>query len=231
MNREIINIAGWILKGFELMAAIAGFCYWSQVKNSYWKWFPVYLSFIVVAEWAGWYMDYTQHAALNQAFYHYIVLPVEFLFFFWLLSRQTIAPGLKRLSITGTFVYLLVWLFDTYLRSTDFYRTSYSFPSISYTTGNLVLLVLILSFLIKLVRSDDILHFKKNPLFWVCIGLLAFYLGTAPYYGLRNMMYKNHKTVFWAYTYLSFILNYCMYSLFTISFICRKPNSLYSSPS
>jgi hypothetical protein len=231
MNRETIDILNWILRLFECLAAVTGLYYWSTIKHSYWKWFALYLCFIAISELFGWLLSQIDRPDLNRNFYHYLVIPVEFIFFFWLFARQSAGHTIKRLAILATLSFVSCWAIDTFLLNTVFYKTLYWFSSLSYTIGNLFLLLFCMHFLIRLARSNDILHFKHNPMFWVCIGLLIFYMGTAPYYGLRNMLYKNYTDVFWTYTKLGFIFNYSMYSLFITSFLCRVPNLPSSLPS
>jgi hypothetical protein len=60
-------------------------------------------------------------------------------------------------------------------------------------------------------------------MFWTALGLIIFYLGTFPLYALRNTLVKHYLSVFTGYYYVSFVLNYCMYILFSIGFICHKP--------
>ncbi len=66
-------------------------------------------------------------------------------------------------------------------------------------------------------------------LFWVSLGLLLYYLGTFPYYGLRNTFVKDFHDVFVTYTYIEYFLNSLMYLMFTISFIWGNPNIESSS--
>lgn len=103
------------------------------------------------------------------------------------------------------------------------------FNSFSSTVGNLLLLILIWSFFIQLVSSNAILTFRRNMLFWVSLGLLLFYLGAFPYYGLRNILARDFKEVYIIYTYIVYVLDILMYVMFTISFIWGKPNISASS--
>ena len=91
------------------------------------------------------------------------------------------------------------------------------------------MLILILSYFFQLVTSNSILNFKNNMLFWVCLGMLLYYLGTFPYFGLRNTFATNFQDVFNTYTYIAYFLNALMYLMFTISFIWGKPNIESSS--
>jgi hypothetical protein len=208
----------------EALACISGFLYWKKIKASYWKWFPVYLLFVVLSEFAGHYFRFHGMVQANKDFFDYFEIPVEFFFFFWVFYNSFENPKNKRLPIVCAGIYLVCWLTDVLYFSNHVYW----FYSFSYTIGNLLLLILILRYFIQLVTSDAILTFKNNMLFWVGTGLLLYYLGTFPYYGLRNTMVNGYHDLFQKYSYIMFILNCLMYLSFSFSFIWGRPNTTSS---
>lgn len=214
-----------LLKILEAIAALTGFIYWKKIKQSYWKWFPIYLLFIVIAEFLGHYLNSHELRTYNKNLYHYLVIPLEYCFLYWLFYKEH--HSLKKLLLSfGS--YGLIWIVDTILILKNAYGTQFPAGSLSMSVGNLILLILVINFFIKFLNTDRILQFKTDMMFWVCLGILIFYLGTFPYFGLRNILFLKYKALFWNYTYLFFILNYIMYLLFAISFIWGKPNSIYS---
>src|ERR1044071_5925628 len=73
----------------ELAACITGFIYWKKIKDSYWKWFAIYLLLIVLTEVAALFIAYQlKDAALNGKLYSYFGIPLQFLFFSWLFARE-----------------------------------------------------------------------------------------------------------------------------------------------
>lgn len=66
-------------------------------------------------------------------------------------------------------------------------------------------------------------------LFWISLGLLIYYLGAFPYYGMRNVLAKEYKEIYITYGYIIYVLDILMYVMFTISFIWGKPNIASSS--
>ena len=85
-------------------------------------------------------------------------------------------------------------------------------------------IVLMLIFFINFSKSDAILKYQSSMMFWVCIGLMIFYVGTLPFYGLRTTLYHLDKHFFYVYWNIQFVLNYLMYTLFAVAFIWGKPN-------
>ena len=222
---ETIDVLYLILNIFEAIAAVVGFLYFNKIKNSFWKWFPYYLTFIIISDIISRNFAKYDLRLTCKIFYGYFEIPVEFFFFFWLFHKSFDQTKYKRLPIICAVIYTASWIADmVYFSTLDFW-----FYSISYTIGNLLLLVLILRYFIQLVTSNAILNFKQDMLFWVSTGLLLFYLGTFPYYGLRNTLVYKYRELYTTYSYIMYVLNSLMYLMFTFSFIWGKPNIKYSS--
>ncbi len=185
-----------ILRIFEAIAFLTGLVYWKKIKNTYWVWFVLYLLFIVLSEAIGTYFI-TANKHANLAFFNYFEIPIEFIFFFSLFHQSYKLSKYKWLPIVCMAVFLVSWIMDLLY----FSKLQFFFYSFSYTIGNLLLLILILGYFIRLVTSDAILNFSHDMLFWVSTGLLLYYLGTFPFYGLRNTLTKNYKEVYITYHY------------------------------
>jgi hypothetical protein len=217
---DTIALIRWGLNVCELAACITGFLYWRK-QQGYWRWFPIYLAVIVCIELVGKYFWYVRHdVQVNAAIYRYLGLPIQFLFFYWLF-RQYFTKNdtpLKHWPYIGALIYLLSWVVDAIWLS----NIKFWFSSFSYTIGNIILLVLLFAFFIRMLRSEDILNYKTSQMFWVALGLLFFYLGTLPFYGLRNTLSENYYDLFMVYWYIHFALDYLMYIFFILSFVWGK---------
>jgi hypothetical protein len=210
----LVNI---ILNCFELAACITGFLFWNKIRHTYWKWFPVYLAIIVAIELTAEYFSYVQlNQPINDAIYWYIGLPLEFLFFFWLFY-QYFKPRKWPLILAS--IYVVIWFLDQVYLS----NMNLNFDSFSYTIGNALLLIYLFIFFIKFSNSNAILHYRSSMFFWVALGLLIFYVGTFPFYGMRTTLIREYPGIFYVYWYIQFFLNYCMYSLFIVAFIWGRP--------
>jgi len=215
-----ITVLQYILYGLELTACITGIIFWVKIKNSFLKWFPVYLGFIVLAEQSGNWLHYIKEDQIKGNLITYFVIPVEFLFFYWVYYKTAVTDSGRRLVIYCTGIYAAGFILDLLF----FIGKEYYFMSFSYCIGNLALLIIIIAFFIQFAKSDKIIHFKTELLFWISLGLLIFYLGTLPYFGLLLLLYDEYREVYYVYSNLMFVCNCIMYSLFSIGFICTKPN-------
>lgn len=205
-----------LLNVFELLAAVTAMLQWKKIKHSYWKWFAIYLVIIaateIFAEYVGYYLKNEQ---LNAAINIYFSIPLQFIFFFWLFYKWFQNNDKKKWPIAGIVVYLLSILVEVLL----FKEQQLWFFSFSYVTGNIILLLLTLMFFFGFIRSQQVLHYRSSRMFWISIGLLVFYLGSLPLYGVWNTLAKNYPTVFNTYWMVVINLNYLMYLSFAISFI------------
>lgn len=217
-----VNLIIWGLIFLELLACITGFVYWKKIKDTYWKWFPFYLGILFLTEIAGQILRLVfDDNETNTAIYRYFGIPIQFLFFFWLFycyfsnlnKKDRIWPPI------GAAIYILSWLTEWFF----FEKVRWWFMSFSYTIGNIMLLVLVILFFIRFINSEMILKYKQSMMFWVCLGLLIFYLGAFPYFALRNTLFYNFRSVFDVYSYVSLGLDYLMYICFIIAFICSRP--------
>lgn len=217
---DIYSILRFGLNFFELLACVTGFIVWAKIRHTHWKWFPVYLAIIVLVEGTGKYIFYViEDPALNVNVYRYFGLPVQFLFFCWLFRQYLKNYKEKNWPLFGAIIYIICWIGDFLY----FNKQVFVFQSFSYTSGNIVLLVLIILFFVKFMNSDEILKYRSSMMFWTCIGLLVFYLGSLPFYGLWNTLRSNYFDIFNTYWIIQISLNYLMYLCFTIAFIWGKP--------
>jgi hypothetical protein len=208
-----------LLNVFELTACIAGFLNWKKIKNSYWKWFPVYLAVIVAVEIVAELVNHVwKNRAINHHLYFYFAIPLQFLFFFWLFSRWHTSVKEKRYCYIGAGIYIAAWIVEFFVLS----QSRLSFLSFSYTIGNIVLLLLILRFFIIFINSNLILGYRSEMMFWVCLGLLVFYLTTLPFFGLWNTLADKYSSFFNNYYIVQLCLDCLMYLFFTIGFMLGK---------
>ena len=211
----------------EALAFLTGMLSWQKVKESIFKYFIFYLLYIFIADIIGYLININKPIGYNELYYNYAVIPVEFNFFFWLFYK-TLQPKKKKvLPIVCSGIYLTSIIIDALY----FSKHHFLFNSVSYSIGNLLLLVIILIFFMQLVNSKEILSYKNNMVFWICVGLLIYYLGSLPYYGLTNTFVSKYQGIYILYNKIEHVLDCIMYLMFALSFIWGKPKSQSSQSS
>jgi len=226
MTRSILLSAPLaVLFAVEAAAAVTGIFFWRKVKNSHFKYFVIFLLYIFLSDFAGPIID--AFGVDNNGYYDFFVIPVEFLFYYWLFYKSFNGMAYKQLVWACSAAYIISVLVDILY----FSKHNFFFYSFSYSIGNLLLLLLILLFFIQLTNSSGVLSYKRNMMFWICTGLLIYFLGSFPFYGLRNTFIAKYHHLHLVYSYVVFAFDYLMYLMFALSFIWGKPNLKSSSSS
>lgn len=206
----------------ELLACVTGFFYWKKIKNTYWRWFPIYLLVVLLVEITGKLLtSHFQDYEANRAMYKYFGLPVQFFFFYWLFYAYFKNNSSKdaKWPLIGAAIYFICWLME----SVFFPLLPKGFVYFSYSAGNAVLLALIILFFIRFINSEVILKYAQSMMFWVSIGLLSFYLLTFPFFAIRLTLYTKFRPLFDVYWMVSLFLDYIMYLFFTVAFVWGRP--------
>ncbi|AWG20559.1 hypothetical protein FFWV33_02930 [Flavobacterium faecale] len=109
----------------------------------------------------------------------------------------------------------------SFVLESQFSNTTFVFKSINNSTGAFLLLIMVILEFIKQIKSDSILFYKENKMFYINIGVILFYIGTMPFMGLYNYILKVPEI--WNNYYIYFMLSNCvMYLLFAASYIWGK---------
>lgn len=206
-----------ILNAFELGVFLIGVYFFKNLQKEYLKIFVVLLGFIFFSEMIGKYLKHIDAHSMNVIWYGFISLPIQFMTFFWLYSKRNSS---RILFILPTVFYLSSLLIEVIILN----GKEYMFSNLTYTVGNLLLLILIVNYLYRLLRSNDILYFKKDPFFWISLGQLIFYLPTIPFYFFMQYLYDSNINFYINYYYFATCLNCIMYVCYAISFVWKKAN-------
>lgn len=213
-----MDLIVWILNTFEITAFLTGLYFYTQLEKKYLKLFVALLGFIVLTELLGKYFKYNNQSTIsNTILYGYISIPIQFIGYYWLYSKRN---SNRIIFVVPTMLYLGCLL----LEYISIKGKDYIFSNLTYTLGNILLLIIIVHYLYKLITSHEILHFKKDPFFWISIGQLIFYLPTIPFYFFLHYIREANLSFYINYYYFAISLNCIMYVCYSLSFIWNKNN-------
>jgi len=198
----------------EGCCATAAVIQYPKLRDTPWKWFAFYVIFIFLSElFSDQCLAY--FPLFRQYYFAYFGIPSEFLFLFWLYGYESLK--LKKLFWICAIAYLASFIPHLLL-----FGQLHIIYSINYTVGNLLLLLLVIIEFNKQIKTDAILSFKENKMFYINAGVTLFYIGTLPFFSFYGLILK--QPAVWNAYYIFFLVANCiMYLLFTASFIWGKP--------
>ncbi|MEZ5046691.1 MAG: hypothetical protein R2831_06840 [Chitinophagaceae bacterium] len=200
----------------EGLAALIAVLKYKSYTEKYQKYFSVYLVFIFLSELFGKITHLVDLTTINQQYFQYVVIPIEYLFFYWFYFIQTQNKVYKKLILGQSILYIFFVVLEAFSTKIS------SFLSLSYMLGSLWLLLIVLHNIFELIKNENLIDVKNNPTLYISIGLLIFYIGSFPFYGLKNYLWKNYKFIGHNYWYVAIALNCIMYCMFTISYLCKN---------
>ncbi len=205
-----------LLLWLEFLSTIVALLYYNRVKHTYWKWFVYYLLFILLIEMFG-ESIFKAFSIEKKYYFAYIGIPIEYLFFYWLYAVNSIKN--RKLFWIFSSIFLLSFIpIELYFSKLNIVY------SLNITIGTLLLMILVLLEFNKQIKNDNIIEFKTNKMFYINTGVMLFYIGTLPFFGLYNLLLQEPSI--WNIYYTYFLVSNCvMYLLFTLSFICGKVKS------
>jgi len=199
----------------EVAAAVIGVIKFKKFRNTHWKWFIYFLLFIACTELFS-YFVLCNYIKVRTYFYDFFVIPMEFLFLFWLYSYKSL--GKKKLFWISAVIYILsLFPYFTFGKFT-------LINSLNYIVGTFLLSIMIILEYDKQIKSDAILKFKENMMFYINAAVGIFFVGTLPFFAFHSLIWKD--AMIWNNYYIFFMLtNILMYTLFSIALLWGKPNT------
>ena len=214
MTKLQLFLSGLVI-WIELLCAVVAMAKFKSLKETYWKWLVFYVIAIFIMEAISkWGLEY--QPLWRKYYYDFFVIPFQFLFLYWLYDVKS----LQRKPLFWISVTLYV---SSFLPHFFYLKDTRMINSLSYTMGVLLLLIMAFFEFNKQVKSESILKFQENKMFYINVSVILFYVGTLPFFAFDEYLY-NHAHKVWSY-YLTFFLMdvNLMYLLFTASFIWGKP--------
>lgn len=202
---------------YIIITGIFGLFYTRKQPKTYWTTFPYFLISLGILDGTGLLINkffLQKNPNLNLYYYQLFVIPYQVIYYFWLINENIVTS--KRFYYISTVIFLISVIAEYF---TLINLNGYYFNSFSYMIANLLMLAHIMRYFYQLSKSDRILSFYKERMFWVSLGLLIFWLGSLPFYGIFNYLFINYPAVCAFYYKVVLVFNYIMYTCFLISFL------------
>ena len=209
---------------FILMSFFASLtCYtWKGLDRILYS-FPIFLflSFLVEG-----YNNYLSEHGRNNTLTYNVFMIFEFSYLIIFLIK-TLRP---YFSTRPLYVVLIVFCILSLLNFL-FLQGFYMWNTYTYLFGILFIIVLGLMYFYALFQYTTSMNLLQNPTFWIVTGLLFYYICALPSFGLLNFFIKTASKYLSTLLYVTDFMNYLLYTVYTIAFLCKINIRKYFSPS
>lgn len=213
MNTLLIDtILEYSVIALEGLAALFAFIFYRKYSHTYLRFFPWILLYVFLNEiFAGYF-----HSIFGNNVHFYNVFNIVFfMYFYFVFHINEHRKAYKLWILIAAICFVLASVVNA------FYQPFGHQPQLlSYIVGACALLLCIILYFIDILYTPQILHIRKDLLFWVSIGLLLFYVGYIPIKVARQFFeHNNHFTTLGiVHRILVIIMNTC----FIIGFLWTR---------
>jgi hypothetical protein len=178
----------------------------------YLRLFSFYLLFDCLTEFITNYLALRRH---NTVLLSSLTSLLQFCFYIYILREVIRGRKAKRVFLYCLVIFPLIFAGNIFL-----VQKSQVFQTITYSLGCLLVASACIYYFWELFQSKIYVNLAREPVFWICSGLLFFYVCTFPVIALVNFI-KMDYSILGTLEIILDILNILLYLSFTIAFLCR----------
>lgn len=202
---------------FEIGALFISILLWKYHRESPLRWFPFYLSFIVLVELSARYIRKELHQP--NAWLYNLTIPVEYTFFTYLFYSFSQKSYFKRIIKLGLILFPIFVIVNLF-----FIQGIAAFNSNILLVGSCLMITYCIIYFYEIYSIEtNELSFWELPMNWIALGIFVFNAGEFTYnlfsYLLINKSFDKGAAVF---KEINNNLILFLYTLFSIGFICSK---------
>lgn len=139
----------------------------------------------------------------------------EFEFYLLMIRFIVHSRRVKKIMLLLLFLYpVLVLLNVMFIQVGDFH-------TITYSLGCLLVVACSMYYFFEIFRLPTSVNLVREPAFWLCTALLFYYCCTFTLVGLWNQLEGLPQVILKNVRNILTILNFLLYSLFSIAFLCH----------
>ncbi|CAM4017631.1 hypothetical protein [Gillisia limnaea] len=225
----------------ELLAALAGTYYLFKTPHPksiirlfvYFLWLTVFVEMVGLYAVYAYFTDYKGLEFLRNSpfernywlYNSYYLVSFTTYFFFFILHLNS--AKIRRI-LTFTALFFGITVIINLVFSKIFFIGYSAYTSVS---GTLILIICIMAYYYEMLKSDKILNFYKNLVFYVSVGGLIWHLVVTPLFIYSKYFTTASPDFVALHGLIIFLSNVFMYGMFILGFIISskqsKPNGVY----
>jgi hypothetical protein len=190
-----------------------GLLKYRQIESKAIRRFVPFLAYTFVVE----LLAHLQLVSINgrNHWWYNIFTVTEFLFIGFIFYHELNSKHLKSAIKVGLCLFLFISIFNI-----AFIQGWNEFHTITYRCGSLLVILLCFFYFRQLLQSENKHHPFLIPMFWICTGLLFFYIGFFFYINIFDFIaYSKLKEYGALFRFISNFLNILLYSFIGIGII------------
>jgi hypothetical protein len=212
---------------FEILALFFALFFFPKRRNKLILLFIPFLLLTVLVEFVGW-TGWTSHASFGKFAMYNIFTTIEFIFYFSLFFMHLKNQTLRSLVLFFIPVYVILVIVNlTFVQGLN-----KTFHTYTFLLGSFFIVIFCCCYFYESVLPGQVdEQLAKQPFFWICSGLLIYYLGSVIINALFDYLISNdmREQGIRIYNIITHSLNVILYSSFCISFyICPNSKKTYS---
>ena len=190
--------------------------FWGQRNPRYLKTFSFFLLVNLITETISAVQD---AYVINNLLFVNLVTVFDSTFYIYFVRDIIRSTLVKKILLYCLIIYPAIFLVNTLL-----IQGSVVFHSMTYALGCLLIVLSCVYYFWELFQQPDSMNLSRQPVFWICSGLLFYYACTFPFYGTTNLVSALPKVILKNLLLIFVLLNILQYLSFTIAFLCRLRN-------
>ncbi len=214
---------------FELLSLLTVIIFYIQKRDKIQLYFIPFLFATVIVEIVG--LNWVSLKAKGKYPMYNIFTMLEFLFYGFLFYKNLNKPTFKKIVL----LFIPSFAFLAILNMMFIQGINITFNTYTFLLGSFFIVVFCCLYFYESVLPDQIdQQLSKQPFFWVCSGLLIYYLGSVIINALFEYLINNDLRLEGQriYKIINHSLNVILYSSFCIAFyLCPNHKKISSSQS
>lgn len=201
----------------QLITALIGSIYYYKYKNTFLKYFLIFLWYIAINDIIGYILN---NNSFEVAWLYNIYYLIVFNYLIFLFRNYLSNKRHKK------WIIILIILYNLSVLINSFFENYFDeFSIMPYIIGASFVIISIILYYVDILNSEKVLYVNKNLLFWISIGVLIYYSGNIPFRIVRNYGGElvDASIQFLVLCILTIVMNLC----FIISFIWSNKKQQY----
>src|SRR5580704_7577502 len=201
----------YIFLGIALLSSFT--LYFQPIQQIYLKLFPFFLFSIGILSAI---IGYLFFKGKSNVFFYNIYTTLEFCFYFFVMSQIILNRKIKRIIYFFLYAYPIVEIVNIF-----FIQKTTTFTNVTYSIGCLLIVLSSIWYFFELFQLSYTINLLTDSNFWVCSGLMFYYVCNFPIFSLLNFLKTPSTIIVINVTIITNILDVLLYTSFTIAFLCR----------